>query len=157
MAERDVRTFPERVVTPKPFQDPHPPCWVAASSAETATVAGEHGLGLLSLSILQPVEALAAEIAQYREAIARAKPLTRVLNSTSVAAYTLVHCADTMEQAERNRIWESVWWWYKHLAEFTIEWELPNMSRGRGRPDLPAAQAADGGQRPDREVRRRPT
>jgi alkanesulfonate monooxygenase SsuD/methylene tetrahydromethanopterin reductase-like flavin-dependent oxidoreductase (luciferase family) len=121
-------TFPERVVTPKPFQDPHPPCWVAASSAETATVAGEHGLGLLSLSILKPVEALAAEIANYREAIARAKPLTRVLNSR-VAAYTLVHCADTMAQAERNQIWESVWWWYKHLAEFTIEWELPNMSK----------------------------
>jgi alkanesulfonate monooxygenase SsuD/methylene tetrahydromethanopterin reductase-like flavin-dependent oxidoreductase (luciferase family) len=121
-------TFPERVVTPKPFQDPHPPCWVAASSDDTATVAGEHGLGLLSLSILKPVDSLAKQIAQYREASARAKPLTRVLNSR-VAAYTLVHCADSIAQAERNRVWESVWWWYKHLAEFTIEWELPNMSR----------------------------
>jgi len=118
--------FPERVVTPKPFQDPHPPCWVAASSDDTATVAGEHGLGLLSLSILKPVESLAKQIEQYREAITRAKPLTRVVNNR-VAAYTLVHCADSMEQAERNRIWESVWWWYKHLAEFTIEWEFPNM------------------------------
>jgi len=120
--------FPERVVTPKPWQDPHPPCWVAASSDDTATVAGEHGLGLLSLSILRSVESLAKQIEQYRAAIRRAKPLTRVLNDR-VAAYTLVHCAESMAQAERNRVWDSVWWWYKHLAEFTIEWELPNMSQ----------------------------
>ncbi len=32
-----------------------------------------------------------------------------------------------MEQAEQNGIWESVWWWYKNLAEFTLEWEFPNI------------------------------
>jgi alkanesulfonate monooxygenase SsuD/methylene tetrahydromethanopterin reductase-like flavin-dependent oxidoreductase (luciferase family) len=64
----------------------------------------------------------------YREASARAKPLTRVLNNR-VAAYTLVHCADSMQQAEQNRVWDSVWWWYKNLAEFTIEWEFPNMTK----------------------------
>ena len=120
--------FPERVVTPKPFQDPHPPCWVAASSDSTAEVAGEHGLGLLSLSIMKPVEDLAKQIERYRAASARAKPLTGVHNQR-VAAYTLVHCAETMAQAEQNGIWDSVWWWYKHLAEFTTEWELPNMSQ----------------------------
>jgi alkanesulfonate monooxygenase SsuD/methylene tetrahydromethanopterin reductase-like flavin-dependent oxidoreductase (luciferase family) len=120
--------FPERVITPKPWQDPHPPCWVAASSNDTAVVAGENGLGLLSLSLLQPVEALAKQIVMYREASARAKPLTRVLNNR-VAAYTLVHCADSMQQAEQNRVWDSVWWWYKNLAEFTIEWEFPNMTK----------------------------
>jgi len=120
--------FPERVITPKPFQDPHPPCWVAASSDGTAEVAGEHGLGLLSLSILKPVEDLAVQIQRYRAASQRAKPLTRVHNNR-VAAYTLVHCADSMEQAEQNRVWDSVWWWYKHLAEFTIEWEMPHMSK----------------------------
>ena len=120
--------FPERVITPKPWQDPHPPCWVAASSDDTAVVAGEHGLGLLSLSMLRPVESLAKQIASYRAASARAKPLTRVLNNR-VAAYTLVHCAETLEQARQNRVWDSVWWWYKHLAEFTIEWEFPNMSQ----------------------------
>ena len=34
-----------------------------------------------------------------------------------------------MAQAEANGIWESVWWWYKNLAEFTLEWELPNVSQ----------------------------
>ena len=29
--------------------------------------------------------------------------------------------------AEANGIWDSVWWWYKNLAEFTLEWEFPNI------------------------------
>ena len=139
--------FPERVVTPKPWQDPHPPCWVAASSNDTAVVAGENGLGLLSLSILQPVEALAKQIAMYREASARAKPLTRVLNNR-VAAYTLVHCADSLQQAEQNRVWDSVWWWYKNLAEFTIEWELPNMSKAEVDQIFPLLQPSMEGKIP---------
>ena len=46
-----------------------------------------------------------------------------------MAAYTLVHCADSLQQAEDNGIWESVGWWYRNLAEFTIEWELPHLSQ----------------------------
>jgi hypothetical protein len=32
-----------------------------------------------------------------------------------------------MAQCEANGIWDSVWWWYKHLAEFTLEWEFPHI------------------------------
>lgn len=118
--------FPRRMVTPKPVQDPHPPAWMAATTAGSAEMAGRHGLGLLSFSIMQPLEAMAAAINQYRAAIARPEPITRVINNR-VAAYTLVHCAETMERCEANGIWDSVWWWYKNLAEFTIEWEFPNL------------------------------
>jgi len=119
--------FPERIVTPKPFQDPHPPCWMAATSDGSAEVAGANGLGLLSFSIMQPLEKMARHIAAYRRAAAHAKPLTDVTNNR-VAAYTLVHCADSMQEAEANGIWDSVAWWYRNLAEFTIEWELPHLS-----------------------------
>ena len=71
---------------------------------------------------------MAAHIAQYRTAAANPEPITRV-TTNKVAAYTLVHCAESMQQCEANGIWDSVWWWYKHLAEFTIEWELPNLSK----------------------------
>ncbi len=121
--------FPRRMVTPKPFQDPHPPPWMAATSDGSATMAGEMGLGLLSFSIMQPLERMSAQIEQYRAASGRATPITRVHNNR-VAAYTLVHCAETMAQCEADGIWESVWWWYKNLAEFTIEWELPHLSQG---------------------------
>ena len=120
--------FPRRVITPKPVQDPHPPCWMAATTGGSAAVAGSKGLGLLSFSILQSVEAMAEQIRQYREAAANPTPITRV-TTNKVAAYTLVHCTPTMADAEEDGIWESVLWWYQNLAEFTIEWELPNVSQ----------------------------
>ena len=51
------------------------------------------------------------------------------MTTNKVAAYTLVHCADTMAQAEANGIWESVAWWYQNLAQFTIDWELVHLSQ----------------------------
>ena len=119
--------FPRRMVTPKPVQDPHPPCWMAATTSGSAALAGELGLGMLSFSIMQPLESMSQQIIDYRAAAANPKPLTRV-TTNKVAAYTLVHCADTMAQAEANGIWDAVWWWYKNLAEFTMEWELPHVS-----------------------------
>jgi alkanesulfonate monooxygenase SsuD/methylene tetrahydromethanopterin reductase-like flavin-dependent oxidoreductase (luciferase family) len=50
------------------------------------------------------------------------------VTTNKVAAYTLVHCADSTARCEDNGIWESVWWWYKNLAEFTLEWEMPHFS-----------------------------
>jgi len=120
--------FPRRMVTPKPVQDPHPPAWMAATSDGSAAVAGSLGLGLLSFSIMQPIKKMANQIKQYREAAANPNPITRV-TTNKVAAYTLVHCADSMEQCEKNGIWDSVWWWYKNLAEFTLEWEFPHFSQ----------------------------
>ena len=120
--------FPRRMITPKPVQDPHPPCWMAATTAGSAAVAGQNGLGLLSFSIMQPLESMAQQIIDYRAAARNPTPLTRV-TTNKVAAYTLVHVAETEAQAQANGIWDSVWWWYKNLAEFTLEWELPNVSQ----------------------------
>ena len=33
-----------------------------------------------------------------------------------------------MDAAAEYGIWDAVNWWYRHLAEFTLEWELPNLS-----------------------------
>jgi alkanesulfonate monooxygenase SsuD/methylene tetrahydromethanopterin reductase-like flavin-dependent oxidoreductase (luciferase family) len=120
--------FPRRMVTPKPVQDPHPPAWMAATSQGSSAVAGQLGLGLLSFAIMQPLQKMAEHIRDYRAAIQNPKPVTRVVNNR-VAAYTLVHCADTFAQCEENGIWDSVWWWYKNLAEFTLQWEFPHFSQ----------------------------
>ena len=100
---------------------------MAATSEGSAEVAGENGLGLLSFSIMQPLEKMASQIRAYRAAQKRAKPLTDV-STNRVAAYTLVHCADSLEQAEQNGIWDSVGWWYQNLAQFTLDWELTHLS-----------------------------
>jgi alkanesulfonate monooxygenase SsuD/methylene tetrahydromethanopterin reductase-like flavin-dependent oxidoreductase (luciferase family) len=120
--------FPKRMVTPKPVQDPHPPAWMAATSESSATAAGQNGLGLLSFSIMQPLETLAKVIREYRLASANPTPLTEV-TTNKVAAYTLVSCADSMATLESNGIWDSVAWWYHNLAQFTLDWELPHLSK----------------------------
>jgi alkanesulfonate monooxygenase SsuD/methylene tetrahydromethanopterin reductase-like flavin-dependent oxidoreductase (luciferase family) len=130
--------FPRRLVTPKPYQDPHPPCWMAGVSESSLEVAGRHQLGLLSLSIMKPLDKLAAQIQTYRGAwnSPEAKPLSGVATD-KVAAYTLVHCAETMDAAVDNGIWESVGWWYRSLAEFTLTWEMPNVSESEREAAFP--------------------
>ncbi len=122
----DYLEFPARMVTPKPWQYPHPPCWMAASSEETIRMAGQNGLGLLSFSIMQPLEKLAELIRIYREEQKNAKPVTRI-HTNKVGVYTLVHCCADRRKFATNRLWESVWWWYTSLAEFTLKWELAHM------------------------------
>lgn len=119
--------FPKRMVTPKPWQDPHPPAWMAAATEGTAQMAGELGLGLLCFSIMQPLSKLKPVIDSYRGAQKRAKPLTSV-HTNKVGIYTLVHCAESREDFERNRLWESMWWWYKGLAEFHLKWEMAHLT-----------------------------
>ena len=128
--ESENLSFPERMQTPKPFQDPHPPVWQAAATVKSAISAGEFGLGLLSFALLQPVERMAEHIQAYRTAQAIARPqdmLTRVRNDR-VGVYTLVHAYDDADEAGAYGLWESVNWWYKNLAEFTLKWELPMLS-----------------------------
>jgi alkanesulfonate monooxygenase SsuD/methylene tetrahydromethanopterin reductase-like flavin-dependent oxidoreductase (luciferase family) len=119
--------FPKRMVTPKPWQDPHPPAWMAAATESSAAMAGENGCGLLCLTIMQPLSHLESLIKAYRDAQKRATPLTRV-HTNQVGAYTLVHCVDSRDRFEGDRLWDSMWWWYKGLAEFYLKWELAHFS-----------------------------
>ena len=118
--------FPARMITPKPYQYPHPAAWMATSSLETAIMAGENGLGLLCFSILQPLSKLEPLIKSYREAAARAKPITNV-STDQVGIYTLVHCSDSRDRFDTNRLWDSMWWWYKTASQFIIRWELAHL------------------------------
>jgi alkanesulfonate monooxygenase SsuD/methylene tetrahydromethanopterin reductase-like flavin-dependent oxidoreductase (luciferase family) len=119
--------FPKRMVTPKPYQYPHPPCWMAASSEETIRMAGQNGLGLLCFSIMQPLDKLAELIGYYRQEQRSAKPVTSI-HTNKVGVYTLVHCSESRAKFDTNRVWESVWWWYASSAEFILKWEMAHLS-----------------------------
>ncbi|MBO0732448.1 MAG: LLM class flavin-dependent oxidoreductase, partial [Acidimicrobiaceae bacterium] len=140
--------FPPRIVTPKPFQDPHPPVWQAAASEKSAVNAGAQGLGLLHLSLVQPVEKMIDTIRAYRAAQQTARPedmLTRVKNER-VGAYTLVHCYDDPDEAANYGLWKAVNWWYKNLAEFTLQWELAELSdeaKAKAFPHLESVMKGD--------------
>jgi alkanesulfonate monooxygenase SsuD/methylene tetrahydromethanopterin reductase-like flavin-dependent oxidoreductase (luciferase family) len=126
--DTDLIKFPERMQTPKPYQDPHPPCWLAAASETSARSAGLYGLGLLSFALFQPVSAMKATIDVYRAAQKEATTQLTGVKNDRVGVYTLVHCADDLEAAADYDLWESVTWWYRHNAEFTLKWEMPNLS-----------------------------
>ncbi len=92
--------FPEVTVTPRPVQRPHPDVWYAAVSPDSHRLAGELGLGLMSLTVGVPLKTVAERIEMYRAAIADAHPIAgKVTNKTS--AYTLILCTETREEAFR--------------------------------------------------------
>lgn len=133
--------MPARRMTPRPWQDPHPPGWAAATSVGTARDVGSRGLGLLYFSALNPLTAEAAaaqgsshvglsveeNIAAHRAGQAEMQPVTDVVNRR-VGIHTLVHCTDSLSKAEDYGIWESVYHWYKSLVDFFIRFEMPCMT-----------------------------
>ena len=100
---------PPRRVHPKPLQKPHPPLWVASTNPDSHAMAGRSGLGLLSFTIGVPPEELAARIQLYRDGLAEAKPIGKFVNPRA-ATFTMVHCAETNEEAQRNAAESVVWY-----------------------------------------------
>ena len=100
---------------------------MAAATESSARMAGENGCGLLCFSIMQPLEQLKLVIDSYRDAQKSAVPLTDV-HTNKVGVYTLVHCAESRDSFDTDRVWDSMWWWYKGIAEFHLKWELAHLS-----------------------------
>ncbi len=94
-------TVPPRDVIPKPVQKPHPPIWAAATSPTTWELAGKNGIGILGLTIFVNVKQLEDRVRAYRAALRDAKPVGKFVNG-KVGAFTIVHVAETREQAIAN-------------------------------------------------------
>jgi alkanesulfonate monooxygenase SsuD/methylene tetrahydromethanopterin reductase-like flavin-dependent oxidoreductase (luciferase family) len=136
--------FPKRMITPKPYQYPHPPAWMAGVSEESIRIAGRNALGLLCFAIMQPLDKLATLIQAYREEQKNATPLTSV-STNKVGVYTLVHCSESRSKFETNRVWDSLWWWYASSAEFILKWEMAHLSPEDQQKAFPLLKAqADG-------------
>ncbi|TMA45588.1 MAG: LLM class flavin-dependent oxidoreductase [Deltaproteobacteria bacterium] len=94
-------TVPPRSIVPKPIQQPHPPIWMAATSPQSWEIGGRNGIGILGLTLFVSVPQLADRIRAYRTALAEAKPVGKFVNDR-VGAFTIVHVAETQEDAVRN-------------------------------------------------------
>ena len=130
--------MPERVQSPKPFQDPHPPCWLAVDSAASAFDAGRYGVGMMTYTLTQSLNEVGSHVAAYRSGQAVAEPITDSTNNR-IAAYTLVHCYDDVDKATAYGLGKSIEWWYRGMAQFAIDWELPLLESSRSdelRPQL---------------------
>jgi len=70
---------PPRQVLPKPYQQPHPPIWVAALQPATYEIAAQKGIGVMALGVNAPA-VLEPEIKKYKKAVKNATPVGAVTN-----------------------------------------------------------------------------
>ncbi|MCZ6875504.1 MAG: LLM class flavin-dependent oxidoreductase [bacterium] len=90
---------PPREVRPKPYQQPHPPIWVAALQHSTYKLAAEKGIGVMALSVVAPAT-LVSHIKEYKENVRKAKPVGKTINDQWLSA-TMAYC-DTDNKAGRE-------------------------------------------------------
>ena len=98
-AEGRYWKVPPREVRPKPYQNPHPPIWVAAQQPTTYQLAAELGIGVMALSVAAPTY-LAPHIKQYKERVRHTKPVGKFVNDQWLSA-TMAVC-DRDNRAARD-------------------------------------------------------
>ena len=91
--------IPPRSLVPKPLQAPHPPIYVAATSADSHRMAGALGVGVYSWSNFMGWDALAESVSEFRTAVAETKGRGEHVNE-SAGALLQAYCADSDEIAE---------------------------------------------------------
>jgi alkanesulfonate monooxygenase SsuD/methylene tetrahydromethanopterin reductase-like flavin-dependent oxidoreductase (luciferase family) len=109
--------MPERNVLPKPWQDPHPPMWVAVTAAGTELDAADRGMGALILSIAD-VERNVPRIAAYRERIRHCQPVGAFVNNR-IAIANRMYCHPDAALAKRRG--EELVGTFGYMAGQTVE------------------------------------
>ena len=89
---------PERQVLPKPYQEPHPPIWVAALQPATYDIAAEKGIGVLSFGSSAPTS-LEPYVKAYKEKVKQANPVGGFVNN-QWASSTLGVCLEDDRKAK---------------------------------------------------------
>ena len=90
---------PPRNVIPKPYQDPHPPIWVAALQPTTYELAAQKGIGVMAQAISAP-QALEPHVRAYKENIKRAEPVGKFVNNQWLSAGMGLCLEDNREARE---------------------------------------------------------
>ena len=89
---------PPRKVLPKPYQQPHPPIWVAALQPSTYEMAAKKGIGVMALGISAP-SILEPHIKAYRENVKKADPVGQHVTNEWLSA-TMGYCGEDDQSAK---------------------------------------------------------
>lgn len=113
-------SMPERCVTPKPLQKPHPRLWQTCGSPESFFMAGELGVGALGTTLLSPIEVLGQMMREHDRGLAAcARPAGLAVNPQK-GAFTFVHVAESRRAAiEAGAAWSALW--YVNAAAVTFK------------------------------------
>jgi len=110
-------TMPERNVLPKPWQQPHPPMWVAVTAVGTELDAADRGMGALVLSIAD-VDRVVPRIAQYRERIKNCNPVGAFVNDqVAIANWMYCHPDNTLAKRRGDELVAT----FGYMAGQTVE------------------------------------
>ena len=90
---------PERQILPKPYQNPHPPMWVAALQPSTYDIAADKGIGVLAFGSSAP-SSLEPYVRAYKERVKHANPVGAFIND-NWASSTLGICLQDDAEAKR--------------------------------------------------------
>ena len=123
--------IPKRPIHPSPYQDPHPPMYMACTREHTLVAAGERGIGALVLGFSGPDE-IAKKNAIYREAYRNRKAEDQVgfRPTEHLAALCAATVLEDREQARKiglrgQRFFaESIAYWYQGGPLPTIDEDL---------------------------------
>jgi alkanesulfonate monooxygenase SsuD/methylene tetrahydromethanopterin reductase-like flavin-dependent oxidoreductase (luciferase family) len=91
--------FPARNVLPKPYQQPHPPLWVACSNLSTIEMAAHRGIGALGFQFATPDGARAWVNRYYSLFAAGPQTLGDYQLNPNIAVVSGFMCAETDEEA----------------------------------------------------------
>jgi alkanesulfonate monooxygenase SsuD/methylene tetrahydromethanopterin reductase-like flavin-dependent oxidoreductase (luciferase family) len=105
-------------IRPKPLQRPHPPLWQAAASPASVADAGRRGVGMLGMTLWEPLERVASIVSLYRDAVARCEGPVGAVKNDQIAFFTFVHCADTDEEAIENGAAQAAAWYTVKALRF---------------------------------------
>lgn len=104
-------TVPRRAITPHPVQRPHPPLWQTAGSPKSFRMAGRRGVGLLALTILNPVSSMEAMLREYEAGLAECDKPVGMFTNRQKAVFTFVHVAESRSKAiETGAAWSALWY-----------------------------------------------
>ena len=98
--ESETFSIPERQVVPRPYQQPHPPMWVAVNSPGTELDAADRGLGSFGLTI-GGYAAHERRVNEYRRRIRQCEPVGSFVNE-QVSTVNFLYCHAEQEQAAKT-------------------------------------------------------
>jgi len=103
--------IPRRTITPRPVQKPHPPLWQTAGSPASFRAAGRRGVGLLALTILNPVSSMKSLLDEYVAGLAECQEPVGHFPNRQKAVFTFVHVAESRKQSiEAGAAWSALWY-----------------------------------------------
>jgi alkanesulfonate monooxygenase SsuD/methylene tetrahydromethanopterin reductase-like flavin-dependent oxidoreductase (luciferase family) len=112
--------MPERELTPKPLQKPHPRLWQTSGSPESFFMAGELGIGVLGTTLFSPLDFMKSMLDEYDKGIAACKaPAGKFINKQK-GVFTFVHVSESRRQAiDSGAAWSALW--YVHAAPIVFK------------------------------------